>query len=109
MGRVATFDLPAPPSVNHYWRKWRGRVSISNKGRLYRQAVVAAVKPLGVCLSGEIGVSIIYGGKCDLDNILKCLLDALEHAEVYADDKQIADLRVTRGDGEGAIVEVREL
>lgn len=107
MGQVVTFDLPAPPSVNHYWRHWRGRVSISDKGRLYRQAVVAALKPLGITFPGEVGVSILYGGKCDLDNILKCLLDALQHAGIYKDDKQIADLRVSRARGDGVSVEVR--
>ena len=34
----------------------------------------------------------------DLDNLHKATLDALEHAAVYADDGQIDDLRIRRGD-----------
>ena len=30
----------------------------------------------------------------DVDNLLKSLLDALDHAEVYEDDSQIQDLRI---------------
>jgi crossover junction endodeoxyribonuclease RusA len=32
----------------------------------------------------------------DLDNLLKPLLDALEHAGVFENDKQVDDLRITR-------------
>lgn len=32
----------------------------------------------------------------DLDNLLKALLDMLQHAEVYNDDYQVADLRIRR-------------
>jgi len=32
----------------------------------------------------------------DLDNMLKAVLDALEHAKVYENDSQIDDLRITR-------------
>lgn len=112
MGQVATFDLPAPPSVNKYWMKWRGRVVISAKGRSYREHVVAALKPLGVRLRGRLGVTVLYGGNCDVDNIFKCLLDALEHAGIYRNDNDIDDLHVLRASTvtpETVSVEVREL
>lgn len=111
MGKIATFDLPAPPSVNQYWVKWQGRIVISSKGRSYREHVVAALTPLGVRLKGRIGVTVLYCGKCDIDNINKCLLDALEHAKVFRNDNDIDDLHVMRAEGkDGTVsVEVREL
>jgi crossover junction endodeoxyribonuclease RusA len=36
-------------------------------------------------------------GKHDLDNILKALLDAMEHAGVYENDSQVSRLVVERG------------
>jgi crossover junction endodeoxyribonuclease RusA len=48
----------------------------------------------------------------DLDNILKCLLDALQHAGVFEDDEQIDQIVITRGEphSTGAvIVEISEL
>lgn len=96
MGQIATFDLPAPPSLNQYWKRWRGRIVISEKGRLYRQAVVAAIKPLGIVFTGKVAVYIIYSGQMDLDNLNKCLLDALEHAGLYRNDNDIDDLHLVR-------------
>jgi crossover junction endodeoxyribonuclease RusA len=33
--------IPWPPSVNHYWRKWRNRMVISREGRMFRKNVRA--------------------------------------------------------------------
>lgn len=102
MGQVATFELPVPPSVNHYYvRGFRGAVGISKKGKLYRAAVVAALKQLGLHFTGRLDVSIVYvpatiHPQLDLDNILKCLLDSLTHAKVWKDDGQIDRLLVER-------------
>ena len=99
---MITITLPWPPSVNHYWRTWRGRMLISRQGRTYREDVRALVAGAGF-RNPPPGTRI---GLCmdafppdrrrrDLDNLQKGVLDSLEHAGVYADDSQI-DLLVTR-------------
>jgi len=92
-------ELPYPPSVNHYWRYARGRFYISPAGHRYRKAVAAA---LFGCekLSGPVALEIeVYPPdrrRRDLDNILKSVLDALEHAGAFDDDAQVASIFVER-------------
>jgi crossover junction endodeoxyribonuclease RusA len=86
-------ELPYPPSVNHYWRRGRGKgLYISAEGRAYRQAVKAAV---GQCaaLTGRLGVVVDI--QCpdrrrrDIGNLDKALFDSLQYAGLYEDDGQI--------------------
>lgn len=97
--------------MNRYWRKWRNRIVISEKGRLYREHVVAALSPLGLNFKAPIGVTILYSGAMDLGNLDKALMDALEHAGVYENDNDIDDLHFVRVGRKGEVVsvEVREL
>jgi len=39
--------LPYPPSINHYWRNFRGRMVISREGRAYREDVRALLATAG--------------------------------------------------------------
>ena len=41
-------ELPYPPTLNHYWRMWRGRMVISQEGRTYRSTVAGILRKLGV-------------------------------------------------------------
>ena len=93
--------LPYPPSVNHYWRRVGLHTLISREGRTFRRNVCSLLgggmrKPPS---SGRIALAMDAfppdRRRRDLDNIQKPVLDALEHAGVYADDSQI-DLLVTR-------------
>ena len=99
---TTNITLLYPPSVNSYWRSiGRGRVIISSKGRLYRQAVIQDVSDLDLpVLQGRLKVTIQAWmpdkRRRDVDNITKALLDALTHALVYQDDEQIDDLRIIR-------------
>lgn len=114
MGEVwrARLELPYPPSVNHYYRISGSRLRITKKGLKYRHDVavyVAAARHPHV--SGRVRVVISChppDGRCrDIDNPLKPLLDALQHANVYDNDKQIDDLRIVRCDAErGGLVVV---
>jgi len=96
--------LPYPPSVNHYWRTWRGRVLVSARGRAYRQEVGALLfenRPRKPPAAGRIALSIDAfppdRRRRDLDNLPKSLLDALQHASLYHDDSQIDILTIQRG------------
>ena len=90
------FELPWPPSVNHYYRHVGHRTLISREGRAYRQKVCSMLRGGGPMLEGPIKMTIdAYPPdrrRRDLDNILKCILDSLQHAQVYRDDSQIKDL-----------------
>ena len=98
--------LPWPPSVNHYWMRTRhGRPYISARGTVYRGAVIllcrAEMRQQQIeRMTGRLRVEIIAHPpdrrKRDLDNVLKSLLDSLQHAGVYEDDTQIDDLRIVR-------------
>ncbi|MBI1374084.1 MAG: RusA family crossover junction endodeoxyribonuclease [Phycisphaera sp.] len=96
-------ELPYPPSINHYWRMWRGRMVISREGRAFRTSVCALLAGGGGPRKPPSGgrVALCMDAfppdrrRRDLDNIQKPVLDALEHAGVYDDDGLI-DLLITR-------------
>ena len=87
-------ELPYPPSVNHYYRHVGPRVLISRAGRKYRETVISLLRPCGIRpLTGGIELFLeAYPPdrrRRDLDNLLKCVLDSLQHAGAYHDDSQI--------------------
>ena len=96
------FELPYPPSVNHYWRRVGARTLISREGRVFRGDVCALLDgngPRKPPAGGRIALCMDAfppdRRRRDLDNIQKPVLDALEHAGIYEDDSQI-DLLITR-------------
>jgi crossover junction endodeoxyribonuclease RusA len=95
------FEMPFPPSINHYWRHCRGRTFISGEGEAFRQHVallltILRTRPLRGDLVLSIDVHPPDRRKRDLDNLLKALGDALQHGGAYKDDNQIAELHVYR-------------
>lgn len=102
VGPAVVYELPYPPSVNHYWRRVGDRTLISRAGRRFRRRVCDrlaghAAEPL----SGPVAVRITAHPpdrrRRDLDNAMKALLDALGHGGAYADDGQIDRLEIVRG------------
>jgi len=95
------FDLPYPPSVNHYWRRVGARTLISRQGRAFRDSVCSllALRRLHP-LEGWLKVHLQFfppdRRRRDVDNIQKPVLDALQHAGVYHDDFQIVSLVTDR-------------
>ena len=93
--------LPYPPSVNHYWRHIGTKVLVSREGREFRETVGLACRVLRVQqATGDLSIEIeVYPPdrrRRDLDNILKGLLDALQHGGAYEDDSQIVKLTVIK-------------
>jgi crossover junction endodeoxyribonuclease RusA len=113
---MTTVTLPWPPSVNHYWRTWRGRMLISRKGRTYRKAVVAILRAARVRpLAGSLAVHVeLYppdGRRRDADNALKAINDSLQHGGAFHDDSQIVWLLVEKAEvvpGGKAVVRIAE-
>lgn len=94
-------ELPYPPSINHYWRHFRGRTLISREGRRFRSNVVAILaalqlQPLVGALEVEVDVHPPDNRRRDIDNVQKALLDALQHGGAYADDSQIVRLSICK-------------
>lgn len=112
-----SFELPYPPSVNHYWRRVGNATLISRGGRRFRKEVCAKLARMqGKRMDGRLAVRILVcppdARRRDLDNIQKALLDALEHGGVYSDDGQIDCLFVERGPitpGGKVLVQVSEI
>lgn len=97
-----SFDLPWPPSINHYWRHTKNGHYISNEGKAYRELVFYSCLNYQGRLPDNARLSINIEAfppdrrKRDLDNVLKSLLDALQYAGVYQDDCQIDRLYIER-------------
>ena len=94
-------ELPFPPSVNHYWRLWRGRMVISEEGRAYRSTVATILRAAGVQpMTGRLAVAIEAfppdQRHRDLDNLLKAIGDSLQHGGAFPDDSQIAWLLIEK-------------
>jgi crossover junction endodeoxyribonuclease RusA len=95
--------LPYPPSVNHYWGVSGKQRFLGKKGKEFRQAVAEACLDLEVkTMEGNVSVFVALWPPDkrtrDIDNTIKPLLDAMEHAGVYENDCQINQLHVVRKD-----------
>ena len=110
--------LPYPPSTNRMWRIYNGRSVLSAEGAAFKRAAAWAAKAAGAqVLTGPVQVSMklhprttakgtASGTVLDLDNALKCPLDALQGV-AYENDKQVKRLAIEYGeplDGGGVTV-----
>lgn len=96
--------LPYPPSVNHYYVRTNKGMAIKPEGKWYRQQVgfLVAIARLPRKFLGNERLQVTIHAFTpdriprDVDNILKCLLDALTDAHVWGNDKQVYDLHITK-------------
>lgn len=125
--REIIFELPWPPSVNHYWRNVvvgrHARTLISADGRAYKRNVGQAVleqtvgqkikhKPFLGRVSVELTLYPPDRRSRDIDNSTKAVLDALTDAKVWRDDSQVDELHIRRADvvrGGKAVVQITEV
>lgn len=101
MADYARLMLPWPPSVNRYWRTFRGRMILSRAVRAYRDVAALAIAESGAeRVPGEVSVRITVvppdRRRRDIDNLLKATLDALTHGGIIDDDSRIASIMIHR-------------
>lgn len=99
--KTIKLTLPYPPTVNHYWGQVGSKKFLGKKGKEFRESVFLCVYAaqqgrLDARLHMEVYLYPPDNRKRDVDNVLKPLLDALEHAGTYENDSQIDKLCVTR-------------
>lgn len=97
-----TLELPWPPSANTYWRRNGNCYFISKKGQDYREFVCKhcyvyqGLYQASHRLHVKIQAYPPDKRRRDLDNLLKGLLDSLQHAKLFPDDNQIDKLTIER-------------
>jgi len=101
--KTIKLTLPYPPTVNHYWGQLGSKKFLGKKGKEFRESVFLCVYAaqqgrLDARLHMEVYLYPPDNRKRDVDNVLKPLLDALEHAGAYENDSQIDKLCITRMD-----------
>lgn len=110
---LAEMRLPFPPSLNHYWRKDRNGMHISEEGKRYLSQVRQLVLLNGrgdteyfLRVSREpepkqrLMVRAVFfcpdNMKRDLDNLFKVIFDCLTKAGVWQDDSQVFEIRAKK-------------
>ncbi len=99
---ILRIELPYPPSVNHYYVHTASGVILSARGKRYRRDAALLLQRFRGACGGDRRLSVTVNifppdkRKRDIDNILKCILDSLEYANVYENDNQIDMLTVIR-------------
>lgn len=96
-----TLILPVPPSVNRYWRYFKGRIVVSDEGVQYKHDVQMICYHHDLTpLDGMVRVTVkVYREvkKGDLDNFFKALFDALK-GQTYHDDAQVCEIHAYKYD-----------
>lgn len=94
--------LPYPPSINDYYGRSRktGAVYLKKQARAFRKIVAQLLYGKRRFGSARLAIRVdLFPPRNvgDIDNPIKPLLDALEHAGTYDNDKQVKDLRIVWG------------
>jgi crossover junction endodeoxyribonuclease RusA len=90
--------------MNTMWRNFRGHTVMSKAGRDFRENVIQFVIDNNIPKFGDkkLKITLILRPrdkrKIDIDNRIKAVLDALEHAGVFDDDFQVDHIEMIRGE-----------
>lgn len=105
---MLTIELPFPISANSYWMIAGRRLIKTKRARAYIMEVTLYwlnAKMLGAQAFGEdetlaLSIAVHYpvrkGPDCDIDNLSKVLIDAMETAGIYQNDRQIRFVQISR-------------
>ena len=105
---MLTIELPFPVSANSYWMIAGRKLIKTKRARAYIAEVVLYwlnAKMLGARAFGEdetlaLAIAIHYPvdkrKHLDTDNALKVLIDAMETAGIYKNDRQIRFIQISR-------------
>ena len=110
---MITLTLPWPVSANRYWRTCvigkRAQTYVSAEAKAYKQHAAWLAKAAGVRMTdSDVSVAYVLHPKltvkgeaskvrCDLDNVLKVLGDAM-NGVAWVDDKQIVEIHARIGE-----------
>ena len=104
MGDEVKLTIPVPPTDTRYYGKPKGmrHKYLTKAAKVFRHevAVIAMQEGArGAFPRGRVNLraTLHLGSGGDIQNRLKGLCDALEHAEVLGNDRQIDELIVIRG------------
>ena len=99
-------NLPLPPSLNNYYGyhcKFNyATVYIKSSGKEYRKLVLDYIISNNLQLRANVALEVKINftpksfRKQDVDNITKCVLDALTKAEVWDDDSLVYKLTIEK-------------
>jgi len=113
-GEYSYMIMPYPKnaSVNTLWRVGKHGVYVNPKAKAFRDylsAIARCTPKFGdQIVRLEIKMSPPDNRKRDIDNLLKCILDALQDARVYDNDHQVHQLYVEKlPKKEGGELEIR--
>lgn len=96
-----SFTVPlVPPSVNHYVKHTRsGRHYVTQEAKAFKAAVIIFAARKAVVAKRYAVVCSIYlgkGGRGDVDNFGKCVLDSLVSAKVIHSDAAVASFMLEK-------------
>ena len=116
---MLTIELPFPVSANAYWMVSNKRLIKTKRARNYIAEVVLYwlnAKAKGAQAFGEdetlaMSIAVHYpvkrGPDGDIDNLSKVLIDAMETAGIYQNDRQIRFVQISRERAKDTIGSVR--
>ena len=105
---MLTIELPFPVSANSYWMIAGRKLIKTKRARAYIAEVVLMwldAKSKGATAFGEdetlaMSIAVHYpvrkGPDCDIDNLSKVLIDSMETAGIYQNDRQIRFVQISR-------------